>query len=184
MTKYEELRRRAEETERKFNQRRERCWGYLAALMNGFVTFCAIPEDRLLFMRWNKVEGEGRRYQPPDDGRYNLVGATELDRADGYWHLGLLITVSEPGRFPEQWFGFVLCVSEDRDGTPLVKLGVAGKPRRLDLGDADQCEEFYRSVFDMAKQMLSGKGDQRIQKEWGFSVSAPELAGPGEGEQS
>jgi hypothetical protein len=173
MSKYEEMRDAADTARKNWSQNRDRCWGYISTLVNGLIAYCEIPEplDRITFLKWNEATGERRAYREAEDGmRYTLPGATVFDREDGYWHLGVCVTLSPPGTLPSQWVSFALCVTE-HEGKPMVKIGIPGKPRQIDLNDPRQCNEFYESIVDNIKSSFSDsrKSDS---KRIGFVVSS------------
>jgi hypothetical protein len=71
---------------------RERCWSHMALLVNGFMAYCGIPTDpeKVTFLKWNEATGEKRAYVKAEEGMvYTLLGATDFDSEDGYWHLGV-----------------------------------------------------------------------------------------------
>jgi hypothetical protein len=81
---------------------RDRCWSHMALLVNGFIAYCGIPMDRekVTFLKWNEATGEKRAYSRPEDGKsYTLLGATDFDAEDGYWHLGVCINLNSQAVF-------------------------------------------------------------------------------------
>lgn len=81
---------------------------------------------------------------------YTLLGATEFDSEDEYWHLGVCINLN----LPQQVF-FPLCVT-NQEGKLMVKLGVNGKARQINPNDPVQLEEFYESIVETIKQAFRG----------------------------
>jgi hypothetical protein len=146
-----------------------RCWGYLATLMNGLVVYCGIPLERVTYLRWNEATGEERAYKAPEKGQYTLPGATEFDQEDGYWHLGVRIELSPPTLFPPEWVFFPLCVTE-HEGKPLVKLGVAGEPRRVNPDDPADRNALYEVIFETIKQCYDSS-KKSASKSIGFVVA-------------
>ncbi len=172
MSKYEEMREVAHATRRNWIQYRDRSWGYMAALVNGFMDYCEVPKDmdQITFLKWNEKTGEQRTYREAEEGQhYTLMGATVFDPEDGYWHLGVCITLTPPGTFPPQWVSFALCVTE-HEGKPMVKVGVNGKPRQIDLNVQDQCKVFYDGIVENIKQSF-GDSKKSDSKRIGFVVS-------------
>ena len=155
MSKYEEMREVADTARKVWIQYRDHCWGYMSLLVNGFMAYCEIPVDmdHITFLKWNEDRGEEQgRYKQAEEGmNYTLLGATVFDSEDEYWHLGVCITLTPPNVLPPQWVSFALCVTE-RDGKPLVKIGVPGKPRQIDFADLEQCNAFYESIVENIKE--------------------------------
>jgi hypothetical protein len=177
MSKYEEICDASKHAVKRWNEYRDRSWGYLNAIVQGLVTYCGVPRDKITFLRSNGLPGEERRYRPAEDeGLYSLPGAVTFDEQDEYWHLGVAITLSRPGVFPERWIGGVLCGTED-DGQAVVKIGANGKPRVIDFSDPNQCA----NICDEFSEFLKGSFDnpRKITKQIGFST----VANPQQGEK-
>ena len=154
MTKYEEMCQAAADANANWAKYRDRCWGHMALLVNGLMAYCGIPKDpgKVTFLKWNEATGEGRAYREPEDGKqlYTLMGATEFDAEDGYWHLGVCINLDPLNRHSPRRVFFPLCVT-DHEGKLVVKLGVGGKARQIDPNDQAQLDAFYESIVETVK---------------------------------
>jgi hypothetical protein len=137
-----------------------------------------IPPEKVTFLRSNDLPGEERIYSPPEDSRqqYTLPGAVTFDKDDDYWHLGVSITLSPAGIFPERWVGIVLCVTES-EGQALLKLGMNGKPRTIDFNDPRQCTELYDETAEYLKGLFDNP--RKLTKQIGFAT----VVNPHQGEK-
>lgn len=145
---------------------RERCWQYMASVLNGFLTYSQIPSPNVTFLRWNGLAGENSHYEQAESGRrFTVPGATVLGE-DGFWNLGLSITLTA-GTF----VSFALFVSE-QDGKPVAKVGAPGKTYALDFTDQQQCAVFYEDLVEKIKQCF---GDPRKPQPRviGFALESP-----------
>jgi hypothetical protein len=178
VSKYEEIRDVAAAARKSWISQRDRCWSYMGNLVNGFVKYCGVPFGQITYLRSNEASGELRAYREPEDGgRYTLLRAIVFDDEDGYYHLGLCVTLTPPNVFPPQWVSFALCVTE-KDGKPTVKIGFVGEPRQIDLNDASQCGAFYEGIVESLKQCFRDPKKSNS-KTIGFGVSSDEV--PAEG---
>lgn len=170
MSKYDEICQASVSAVKRWNEYRERSWGYLATIVRGLITNCGVPQEKITFLRSNELPGEQRRYRPPEDGGlYTLPGAVTFDEEDNSWHLGVSITLSPAGTFPERWIGVVLCVTEN-EGQAVVKLGMNGKPRTIDFNDPKQCADLYDEIAVFLKNAFDDP--RKITKQIGFSTVA------------
>jgi hypothetical protein len=171
MSKYQEICAVAANSEKAWSHYEDTCGRHMSELVTGLVTYCEIPSDKVRFLRWNGMTGEQRNYTAPDgeDEIYSLPGAIKYDRTDGYWHLGIVVTLSQL-----QWVGFVLCVTEE-SGKPLVKFGGVGTPRRI--GDSKQRDEFFDEIVGKLKQSYEnyrGPGPKNLGFKEGVKLSSQE----------
>jgi hypothetical protein len=169
MSKYEEICQASENAVRKWNQYRDRSWDYLATIVHGLITQCGVPEEKITFLRSNGLPGEERIYSLPEagTGQFTLPGAVTYDKEDEYWHLGVAITLSRAGTFPERWVGIVLCVTEN-DGQAVVKLGIDGTPRPIDFNNPKQCTELYDEIVEYLKGLF--ENPRKITRQIGFAT--------------
>jgi len=177
MSKYEEICQASAKEVKRWSEYRERSWGYLATIVRGLMKHCGVPQEKITYLRSNELPGEQRRYHLPEDGgHYTLPGAVTFDKEDDCWHLGVSITLSPAGTFPERWIGVVLCVTES-EGQPIVKLGMNGKPRTIDFNDPKQCAGLYDEIAEVLKGAF--ENPRKITKQIGFST----VANPQQGEE-
>jgi hypothetical protein len=166
MSKYEEMYQAAATARKNWYGYRDRAWGYIGTLLRGFYEYCDIPQDRIAYLRWNEKTGEERRYQPADKGDYSLPGAIVFDPSDDYWHVALSIPLTPVGTFPQDCFGFVLCVRE-KDSAVYVRVGLKGKTRRIDVADPAQraavCDEIVNNTIRFFQDA------KKTEKEIGFA---------------
>lgn len=187
MTRYDEICQASTDAVKRWQEYRERSWGYLWAIVSGLITHCGVPQEKLTYLRSNELPGEQRRYKPPENGLYTLPGAVTFDEEDDCWHLGVSITLSPAGAYPKRWVGVVLCVTEN-DGQAIVKLGKNGKPHTIDFKDPKQCADFcdeiaevLKASFDDPRKITEKSSDnpQKVKNVIGFVTSA----NPQEGEK-
>jgi hypothetical protein len=168
-SKYEEMCAAAESARKEWAGQSERCLGYMSTILSGFLDYCGILPDQISLLRWNEVTGPGQAYlEKREGGAYLLSDAIVFDEKDGYWHLGLAITVSLCGVFPPSWFGFAVCVKE-KDGQVVVKTGLDGMPRQLDLNQPSQCNAFYEGLARICELSLRD-GRKSPSKRLGFLI--------------
>lgn len=154
-------------------------WQYLATIVHGLREHCGIPGDKITFLRSNGLPGEERRYSPAEGtARYTLPGAVSFEEEDDYWHLGVSITLSPAGAFPERWIGVVLCVTED-NGKPVVKFGHRGKPRTIDFTNAAETNALYDDIVALLKSKFDDPRKIAKREQIGFTT----VANPKEGEK-
>jgi hypothetical protein len=176
MNRYEEICEASDNAVRRWSEYRERSWGYLMKIVQGLVTHCGVPPDKIAFLRSNDLPGEARRYSPPEDGGfYTLPGAATFEE-DGYWHLGISVTLSPKGTFPARWIGAIVCVTEN-GGQADVKIGANGKSRTVNFSDAKQCAIFCDELAVFLKERFDNP--QKITRQIGFST----VANPQQGEK-
>ena len=172
MSKYEQMYEACELTRREWFAHRDRCLGYITSLVNGFSDYCEIPYGRLTFLRSNDLSGEEKQYTQPDDGeRYTLMDAIKYDEEDGYWHLGIGILLTPPGRLPSYWVSFALCVTENNEKAT-IKIGWAGKPLEICIEDSDQCDRFYEWVCENIKQSFGPRKSTQLPIGFDARISA------------
>lgn len=172
MSKYDELCQASREAERKGGEYRERCWRDMTAIVTGFVSYCGIPANRVTFLKSNGLRGEQRTFSAPKDGeRYGLVGATEYDKDDDFWNLGICIDLKPPSVLPSRWISFAFFLTE-RNQKTVVKLGALGKPHEVETSNSAQCEAFYDEVVDTLKGAMSDPRGKQA-KAIGFVASQP-----------
>lgn len=170
MNRYEEICEASENAIRKWIESRERSWRYLFAISQGLAAHSGVPPDKIFYLRSNNLSGGERRYRVPEEGgSYTLPGAATFED-DGFWHLGIGVTLSPAGTFPERWIGAVVCVS-DEGSQPKVKIGVNDKPRTVDLSDTRQCAAFCDELAVFLKEKFDNPQKITRQSEQiGFST--------------
>src|ERR1700684_4410779 len=101
MSKYQEMCEASIAARKKAIQSRDRCFKHLIFLVNGLAKYCEIPGDKITFLLWNEDRGT---YREADDGMmHGVPDAAFYNKSDGYWHLGVAITLSPKGSIPENW---------------------------------------------------------------------------------
>jgi len=171
MTKYKELQQAQKDAAKSWYDFRERSWRYYFKFIGGLIDYCAIPDAHLTYLKWNLESGEDRRYTEAEGGsKYTLPGALEFDEEGGFWHLGVSITLSEPGHFPVRWVSFLLCINEI-EGKPVVRIGLDGKGQTLDMDDEGQRGALYESIVNQWLKMFA-EPRKRKAKTLGFSISS------------
>lgn len=148
MTTYKEMCDVAALTRKEHNDYQQRAWGYFISIVKGLVEHCEIPDDRIVYMKWNGRVGEDRVYSMDrDGGRYTLVGAVDFDLSDGFWHLGVKIILTPANSFPHQYVTFLLCVNE-QNKVPTVKIGLNAKPRIMHFENLTERDAFCDEIAD------------------------------------
>lgn len=123
---------------------------------------------------------ERRHTEPEDGGKWTFPGAIEFDEDDGYWSVGICVTLTSPGAFPSNWFSFALYVSEDK-GQTLAKVGSVGKPRIVDTKDSAQCALLYDEIVNDVMAFIEEPRRRLSAKKIGFETPSY-LTGNGEKE--
>lgn len=145
VTKYAEICEVVQATRKSEDEYRDRCWKYMGTLLSGFLSYCAIPQERVMLLKWNGLRGDASKFTAPEDaGIYSMAGATVLDE-DGFWRLGLRISFGSAAIAFAFWVG-------EQDGGPITK--IADKTWKLDFSNQHQCEEFYDEVVRRVKEGL------------------------------
>jgi hypothetical protein len=134
MSKFEDMCAAYADSRNKFFSYRKRCQSHMSALVSGFIEYCKIPPDQVLFLPCD--------HEPKENSRYSLPGAMHLDE-DTYWYLGVQITLYEkPNIFPHQPILLILCV-KDINGDLFVKIGRDSQTQQLNLSDESERSSFY-----------------------------------------
>ena len=167
MSKYEVMCQAAATARKNWYEYRDRAWGYIGTLLTGFYEYCDIPLDRITYLRWNEETGEGRRYTPADGNQdYTLPGAIVFDPSDDYWHIGLSIPLTPVGRYPQDRFGFVLCVRE-KDGAVYVRVFLKGQARQINVEDPISRATVYDEIVNHTIRFF--RDTKKAEKEIGFA---------------
>jgi hypothetical protein len=125
---------------------RDRSYKNLATLAQGFKVRCQIPDDCLSYVPLDKE---------PEPGRTYGTGAIHFDPTDLYWHLGLILTLTESkNSFPIPRALLELAVREQA-GRLLVKRGKGDTPQEIDISNKKQCDDFYDSIADRVKRFYA-----------------------------
>ena len=165
-TKYEEMCEAARNGRKNRNDYRERCWGCMNQILNGFLAYTETPLNTVTYLRWNGLLGEASTYEAADEGhRYASAGATVLGE-DGFWNLGIRIALSAGAII-----SFVLFVAE-QDGKLVAKVGTSGKLYTLDLSNQHTCNELYDDIVAKAKSAFDERRKPE-QKLIGFAGQLP-----------
>ena len=153
MSRYGELYETALSGQKYWSEYRDRSFRNLHSIVRALVAYCEIPGDKITYLLSNNAKGEARRYRESEDGQmYSIPGAARFDTDDGHWHLGVSVTLTPSGTFPERWVGFVLCITENDEGKLMVKIGPNGKPRQIDLTNPAQSESLCDDIFQVLNQ--------------------------------
>ena len=162
MTKFEEMWQAHAQCVQAWNEYRNRSYGNLMTLYQGFNKHCQIPPDCITPAPLDKEVEPGRMYGP--------AGAIHFDTKEGYWCLGFILNLE----------GSRLLLEIDlreQAGKILVKRGPGDKPKEIDIAlNPKQCGEFYDSIADRVKQFYavgpdSLPDDTRVRR-IGFAVDA------------
>jgi hypothetical protein len=144
MTKYEEMREAAVTEVRKFHERQRRCLKCGIDLVNGFISYCGIPNEQLKLMRWNGPTHSTPFEEAEPGKKFTMAGAMQISEEDQYWRFGVHLVLNW-----SQSIYFALGVA-DRDGKTMVRLG-DDKPQPIDFSDQNQCKAFYDVIVEMVK---------------------------------
>ncbi|WP_420240068.1 hypothetical protein ACOBR2_21365 (plasmid) [Telmatobacter bradus] len=152
MTKYEEMREVVMGKQRDWNEMKDRCYGYFGKFTKGLTQYIGIPDDRIKWLK--KVDNEVR-YLPAEEGAdYTEMGAIQFCEEDGYWHLGLAITLSKPGVFPSLWYGFAIMLKEDEKDV-LLKTGFENKEWRIPSNQIGSYNEAFERIATASLEVLT-----------------------------
>lgn len=143
MTKYEEMKEAARTVQRHFSERQQHCWQYGVKLVQGFVSYCGIPDDSIRVLRWEgTVEAP---FQDAEPGHhFTASGAMKFDEESESWRFGLRVTLTG-----SQWVFFGPQIS-DSDGKAVVRIGT-DKARNIDPDDQEQWNALYDSIVEIIK---------------------------------
>jgi len=144
MSKFTEMGDAVASARKKWSDFRDRCWKDLDSIIKGFVEYCEIPREQVSFSPLDTDPEEGVQYA--------FAGAVHYAE-DGYWHLGLVITL-----IPFQPLLIELCVN-DRDGKVAVKAGRDGKPRTINLQNPTERAAFYDEIVEDVKRYFTEEPD-------------------------
>jgi hypothetical protein len=158
MTRYQEMCEAASAARKNWLSRKDRCLQCFVSLVNGLITYCAIPEDQIVFLRVDKAAGEGGSLRPPKEGeRVFPPNAVEYDKDKDQWSLDILIYVNPQRNFPRQYVTFGLFVTE-KDGDLLVGVGPE-EPRVIDPSIQSQREEFCQGIVEAIRDSFEHPRD-------------------------
>jgi|SRR5947209_3228308 len=140
---------------------RDLCFQYLGILSRGFIAYCGIPESYISFVPLNNDPVEGRQY--------SLPGAIDFDD-DGFWSLGLRITLFEkPNVFPHRMI-LVPLFLKDEGHKVLVRIGRDGDPTEIDIGNESERNRLYDRIVDTVKRYFSNGLQRAIEKPGALKV--------------
>jgi hypothetical protein len=144
VSKFKEMCQARVQCTKRWGEYRERSYRNLATIAVGLRDYCEIPQACFSYSPLDKEPEEGMRYA--------IVGAIHFDGADNYWHLGVVIALTEaPSPFMQSRALLEIALREQA-GKVLVKLGRNGTPREIDLTSEKQCAEFYDIIVGVVKQ--------------------------------
>jgi len=169
MSNYQQMCEAAATARKSYLDYQQRVWGYFAAIMNGLIQGCDVPQERIVYMKWNGLEGDDGHFAVADDNtQYALPGAIAYDRRDNSFNLGVLIYLTPANQIPRQHVTFGLWISEKND-VPSIRVGRDGKPKLVPLKD-----EAARNVFcdEVAQQIVEASAfpPKANQKTIGFDI--------------
>ena len=151
MTKFEQMCEARAQCTKAWTEYRYRSYQNLATLAQGFRERCQIPDDCVSYSPLDK--------EPEPNRSYALPGAIHFDSSDLYWHLGLILTLTEAkNSFPIPRVLLEMAIRE-QSGKLLVKRGKGDKPQEIDLTNQKQCDDFYDSIADRVKRFYVGSPD-------------------------
>src|SRR5207248_11791401 len=127
-----------------------RSFSNMGLLVDGFIKYCEIPKGHFEFRRLNE--------EPKSGTLYSLPGAMHFGK-DDYWHLGLIVTLfTAPNELPQQRVLIELCLTE-KGGKTVVRPGVDGLARQLDLRNQSECIDFYDEIVERVNQVFAARPD-------------------------
>lgn len=168
MTRYEEMCKVASAAREKWFSRRDCCWQCFASLINSLETYCEIPKEQIVFLKWDESAGKGGSYRPPKEGEMVfLPNAVEYVKDKDEWSLHVLIYLSPPKTFPREYVTFGLFVTE-KDEKLFVRIGPE-KPRVIDPNIQTQREEFWQGFVESIRECFENPRYPNA-REIGFTV--------------
>jgi len=127
MSKYQEMEDAVNSVRQKWNSNQQASYKAAGIIVNGFEQFCQFPQGHIFLMPLDK--------EPKDGVKYSVVGAMHYEE-DGFWHLGLGMTISAKR--------FVLNLGiMERNGKTVVKVFADGQPREFDLANETERNDLY-----------------------------------------
>lgn len=168
MSNYVQMSEAAATARKSYLDYQTRVWGYFGAIMNGLIQCCGVPQEHIVHLKWNGLEGHGGRFTE-DGGHYTLPGAITYDSRDNSFNLGVRIYLTPANHMPRQFVSFGLWISE-KNGVPSIRVGRDEKPKLVNLKD-----ELARNVFceEMAQGIVEmfALPPKENQKTIGFEIS-------------
>lgn len=116
-------------------------------LVQGFTAHCQIPPDCVSLAPVDKEIEPG--------AIYGVAGAAHFDTSEGYWCLGLIVTLRESATTWPQSRILLEIDLREQAGKFLVRRGKGDNPREIDISDQKQREEFYDSIATRVKQFYT-----------------------------
>jgi len=145
----------------------------MLTLVPGFVEYCKIPLDRVTLLRKEDDTGaDGQYRESPDGKRYTLPGAIVYDEADDLWQLGVAISVSPVGTFPDRYFSFTVAVTES-SGKAMVMTGLDEKQQALDFNQPGELGTYFESLATICNAKLSEASRKSSKSsQFGFALAS------------
>ena len=163
-TRYEEMCEAALADAKERGLYRDRCWQALSKFVAGFVRYCQIPDNNLIFARWNGLTGDQKRYLEPDNGQYLLLGAASLED-DGRWSVGIRLGLGN------RFVSFVVYVFE-KDGISTIAIGPT-EPVPFSTESDERNIAIYVELVEKIKKCFSGSAKPQPGKVFGFVSTDP-----------
>jgi|SRR6266853_2103981 len=161
MSKFDEMCSAYTNARNEWQKYRDLCFQYLGILAGGFIAYCGIPESYVSFVPLNE--------EPVENRVYSLPGATHFDD-DGFWSLGLLITLFEkPNVFPHRTVLIPLFLKEEGRKV-LVRIGRDGNLTEIQIDNESERNRLYDRIVDTVKRYFANGLQRAIEKPGALKV--------------
>jgi hypothetical protein len=157
VTKYEEMKQIVEQKRIAWIQRNESHFLYMRSFVGGLVSYLGVPTNdatlmnRITFLR--KRDGVNEYSEAEESKAYTLPGAISYCEEDEFWHLGLAITLTDPGTFPPIWYAFAILLREEGDAIR-VRVGLEKKDWQIALDEIGRCTDLFERIADLSIEGL------------------------------
>ena len=165
MTRFDEMKSAARDGLKRRRERDRNAREFIRTLLEGFASYCGIPNGRMAYFRWDEKAEAGNTIF---DENQVLANVVEFDDERDRLSVGIDIMFSSPGVSPEIYATFGLFIAE-KEGEFSVAVG-PDSPRIVDLTVQTQREDFYGTLVQKIADVF--KKDTRSEaRKIGFGIA-------------
>lgn len=159
MSKFEELCQAAEDKINRWNQYRNDCENFAVKIVQGLMEYFEIPRTNI---RYVIIDKEGKQESMP-----TLKHAMVFD-SDTYWHLGIIITLSNTPDILQQRTLLARIKFKKKDKLFLIKLGNTKREFTVDESKKDYLILFYDFLFNEIINWYENNLEMALKEEVGY----------------
>lgn len=138
MSKFNQLVGAYQESAQRTIAYKDLCRRFASILVDRFVKHFEVPRERIDFLPLDKHPEQGKTY--------TLVGAMHWDD-DGFWHLGIVLKLTDLGAFPAENVLIRICI-KGVNGRFVVRMGKEGFPEmEVDPHTFDGLDIFFEHML-------------------------------------